>query len=122
MEWIDMAAVVFAGTTVNHLGLIAAIERLIRHRLPVLNCPKCLTFWSTFLLGMSGDGFSAHPSCLARLLAISILCSYLAVWLELLEGYTDTLYSKLYDNIYSTTDSADTDALYTADHVSDVSE
>ena len=117
-----MAAVVFACTTVNHLGLIAAIERVIRRRMPVLDCPKCLTFWSTLLLGMSGDGLPAHPSCLARLLAISILCAYLAVWLELLEGYIDTLYTKLYDKIYPTAYTADADALDTADHVSGVPE
>ena len=110
MDWTDMAAVVFACTTVSHLGLIAAMERVIRHRLPVLDCPKCLTFWSTLLTGVSGDGFSANPSCLARLVAISILCAYLAVWLELLEGYTDTLYTKLYDKIYPTADTPDADA------------
>jgi hypothetical protein len=46
----------------------------------------------------------------------------MAIWLELLEGYTDTLYAKLYDKIYPTTDTTDTDALDTADPVSDVSE
>ena len=95
--WTDIAAVVLFSTAVNHLGLIAAIERVVHHRLPVLNCPKCLTFWGTLALGLSGDGFTAaHPSALPRLLAISILCSYTAVWLELIMYAIDTLYNKIY--------------------------
>lgn len=112
MEWIDIAAVVFASVTVNHLGLIAAIEGVVHHKLPILNCPKCLAFWSTFAYGVSGDGLTlaALPSVLPRLLAISILCAYLAVWLELAEGFIDTLYLKLYEQIFSTADTPDTHA------------
>ena len=69
----DVAAVVFFSTTVNHLGLISAIESAIKHRLWILDCPKCLSFWSVLVYGLSGDGMAANPSCLARLLAISIL-------------------------------------------------
>lgn len=122
MCWIDIAAIVFASVTVNHLGLIAAVERTVRHKLPILNCPKCLTFWSILGYGLSGDGtttpcdfsqgwIAALPSVLPRLLAISILCAYLAIWLELLEGYIDTLYNRLYEQIYPTTDSPDADAI-----------
>lgn len=97
MDWMDVAAVVFFSTAVNHLGLIAAIERVVHHRLPMVNCPKCLSFWSTFAYGVSGDGqLAAPPSELPRLLAISILCSYLAIWLELLMYAIDTLYNKIY--------------------------
>ena len=111
MCWIDIAAVVFASVTVNHLGLIAAVERVIRHRLPIVDCPRCLTFWGTLAYGLSGDGLTAAlPSALPRLLAISILSAYLAVWLELLEGYIDTLYDRLYEQVYTTADSADADA------------
>ena len=96
MDWMDVAAVVLFSTAVNHLGLIAAIERVIHCKLPVLNCPKCLTFWGTLALGLSGDGMAAHPSALPRLLATSILCSYIAIWLELLMYAIDTLYNRIY--------------------------
>lgn len=96
MHWMDAAAVVIFSTAVNHLGLIAAIERVVRHRLPILNCPKCLTFWGTLACGLSGDGMAANPSALPRLLATSILCAYLAVWLELIMYAIDTLYNKIY--------------------------
>lgn len=55
-------------------------------------------------------------------LVISSIASYAAIWLELFEGYIDTLYKKLYDKIYPTTDTTDTDTLGTAGTVSDVSE
>ena len=97
MDWMDVAAVVIFSTAVNHLGLIQAIERVVRHRLPVVNCPKCLAFWGTLACGLSGDGMpAALPSALPRLLAISILCSYIAIWLELIMYAIDTLYNKIY--------------------------
>lgn len=34
-------------------------------------------------------------------LAISFLASYTAIWLELFEGFIDTIYLKLYDKTYS---------------------
>ena len=96
--WIDIAAIVFVCTAVNHLGLIAAIERVIRHRLPVVNCPKCLTCWSVFAYGIATVPY-VSPQIVARLLAISLLCSYLAIWLELLMYAIDTLYNRIYAKI-----------------------
>jgi len=95
--WMDIAAVVFFSTAVNHLGLIQAMEGVIHHKLPILNCPKCLSFWGTLACGLSGDGITAAlPSALPRLLATSILCSYIAIWLELIMYAIDTLYNKIY--------------------------
>lgn len=101
MDWRDIACIVFAATAVNHLGLIAAIERVIRHSLPVINCPKCLTFWSVLVYGFVCCCTTATPTHTAihRLLAISLLCSYLAIWLELLMYAIDTLYNKIYVTI-----------------------
>jgi len=96
--WIDIAAIVFICTAVNHLGLIAAIECVIRHRLPVVNCPKCLTCWSILAYGLA-TAPCLSPQAVARLLAISLLCSYLAIWLELLMYAIDTLYNRIYVRI-----------------------
>ena len=98
MDWMDIAAIVFVCTAVNHLGLIAAIERVIRHRLPVVNCPTCLTCWSVFAYGIDTVPY-VSPQIVARLLAISLLCSYLAIWLELLMYAIDTLYNRIYVKI-----------------------
>ena len=105
MDWRDIAAIVFACTAVNHLGLISAIERVIKHSLPVINCPKCLTFWSVLAYGSVCCCITATPTtvgCLSiaaaviSVPAISLLCSYLAIWLELLMYTIDTLYNRIY--------------------------
>lgn len=94
------ALILFSCVAANHLGLVATIEKIVRHRLPVINCPKCLTFWSTLAYGgLSGDGLAANPLALPRLLAIAFLCSYLAIWLELLMYAIDTLYNRIYGKI-----------------------
>lgn len=94
MPWTDIASIVFVCVTVNHLGLISAIEDTIGKKLPILNCPKCLTCWCVMLYCLcNSDGH------ITQTLAISFLCSYLAIWLEMLEAYTDTLYMICYDKI-----------------------
>ena len=97
ITWIDIAAVLFACTSANHLGLIGEIEKLLKIRLPIINCCKCFTFWATLTLLLI---YGQHP---VRAVAVSFLNAYLAVWLELGMGYIDYLYSLLYDKIYSTT-------------------
>lgn len=113
MDWMDVAAVVFFCTTINHLGLVGSVIAVFwkkRQKLPIVSCPRCLSFWSVLVYGLSGDGMAANPSCLARLLAISILSAYIAIWLELLESIIDRLYDYIYGKIYSTADSSDDDA------------
>jgi hypothetical protein len=105
MNWIDIASIVFVCVTMNHLGLITAIEKHIGYEFPILDCVKCSSFWLTLIyVGM----MSGQP---ITTLAVSFLASYIAIWLELLEGYIDTLYLKIYGKIYTTSDdtaSADT--------------
>ena len=110
MCWKDIACIVFACVTVNHLGLIrAAIGVFFKKRetLPIVSCPKCLTFWSMMICGVVEENsslFTLHSSL--RLLAVSFLCAYLAIWLELAEGIIDKLYDYIYGKIYPTTDTA----------------
>lgn len=102
MDWIDIAGIVFVCVTMNHLGLIKAIEETAESELPILNCPKCSSFWSVLFYTIITSKQIIMP------LAVSFLASYSALWLELLEGYVDTLYMKLYGKIYKT--DADTTA------------
>jgi hypothetical protein len=91
--WIDIAAIVFVCTAVNHLGLIKAIQTVTKcNRLPIVSCPKCLTFWSVLAYELWCVGFLDLP----MVLAISFLCSYLAIWLELIMYAIDTLYNRIY--------------------------
>ena len=100
MNWIDIASIVFVCVTMNHLGLIGKLEE-ISGKLPILNCPKCSSFWSVLLYTLVTTRHIIAP------LAISFLCSYLAIWLELFEGYVDTLYNKFYEKIYPAADTTD---------------
>ena len=118
--WLDIASIVFVCVTANHLGLIEAIQTVTKcPHLPIISCPKCLTFWSVLIYGLWVVGITDIP----LLLAISFLCSYLALWLELLEAFIDTIYMKCYETIYDhTTDTpaADADEDNSAGSVSDM--
>ena len=105
--WTDIASIVFVCVTANHLGLIKAIEEKADCELHILNCPKCSSFWCALVYTSWHVGISDIP----LMLAISFLASYSALWLELFEGYIDTLYLRLYDKIYeSTADTTATDS------------
>ena len=98
MVWIDVVCIVFTCVTMNHLGLIKAIEEKFNCELHILNCPKCSSMWCTLVYTAWMVGISDIP----LVLATSFLASYSAIWLELLEGYIDILYLKFYDKIYPT--------------------
>ena len=122
MNWLDVLMIVFSATAANHLGLVAAAESVVRHRLPVLNCPKCAAFWSVIVYGIAEANFSLFTFHFSlTVLAAAFLSAWSAIWLDLLIGIIDQLYIKLYDKIYPATNTPDTDALDTADPVSDVS-
>ena len=101
----DVVLLIISATLANHLGLIGAIEKVIRHKIPVLNCSRCLTCWCclAYLLIVKTSPIVA--------IATSFIASYLAVWLELLCGYIDTLYDEIYESIYAekTNSAADTE-------------
>lgn len=101
---IDVAMIVVSAVLFNHLGLVEAVEKVIRHEIPIVNCCKCLSFWSVlaFML-FTGHGFIA---CIAT----SFLCAWAAPWIELLFGIIDYYYCKVYENFYpQTTDTEDTE-------------
>ena len=103
----DIVWIVIICTSMNHMGLVAVVERIIRHRLPIVNCVKCSTFWSVLLYGVAKANFSLftfhsslptlHTSL--KLLALSFLASYAAIWLELIMFSIDTLYNHIYDTL-----------------------
>lgn len=94
-----MVSVVLA----NHLGLIEAIEGVIKRQLPIINCPKCCTFWSVLLYAI----IAKVPPIAS--VTIAFVMSLMSVWTELLFGYIDTLYTRLYEKIYPTKDNNATD-------------
>lgn len=90
----EIALIVVSAVLINHLGLIEAIEKVIRHKLPIVNCCKCLSFWSVLV-------YSLFSIDIITSLAISFVSAYLAIWLELLCGFIDTLYNRCYENLYT---------------------
>lgn len=95
--------IVVSASLANHLGLVEAIEDVVKCRIPILNCSKCCSFWCV-LCYMMLVGQSVITS-----VAVSFLCAYAAIWLELVYGYIDTLYNRWYEKIYTENAEADAD-------------
>ena len=95
--WIDIVSIIFVCVTMNHLGLIKAAENVLRKGLPIVNCPKCCTFWSVLTYELWAVATYDFP----QILAVSFISSYAAIWLELIEGYIDSLYMMFYEKIYA---------------------
>ena len=97
----DMLLILFSCVAANHLGLVATIEKVTGRRLPVVNCPKCLSFWATLTYGCSVccDSIAALPSAIPSVLALAFLAAYAAIWLELIMFSIDILYNSIYDKI-----------------------
>lgn len=72
----------------------------------ILNCVKCLTYW-TILLYSLFNGEDVITS-----FATAFISSYLAIWLELLFGFIDVCYEHIYNKIYqgSASDNSETSA------------
>ena len=103
MDWRAFACIVFICTAVNHLGLIKAVIGVFfkkRETLPIVSCPKCLSFWSVMTYGVAEANSSLFTlNSSLRLLAIALLCSYIALWLNLIMYAIDTLYNRIYGKI-----------------------
>jgi flagellar biosynthesis protein FliQ len=113
---VDVVAVTVAAVLVNHLGLIEAVERAVRHKLSVLNCPKCLACWSVLAVLVFQSGETALR-CAPVIVATSLLAAFAAKWVELLFGYFDTVYDKIYDKIYQQGETDDKEGSDSADTV-----
>ena len=101
MEWSGVVMIMFSCVAANHLGLIAAVEEVINHKLPVVNCPKCFTWWALMTYGIvSGENVIVTVSA-------SFLSAYAAIWLQLLFGIIDNQYNRIYGKVYPTADTAD---------------
>ena len=129
---LEIASIVFVCVAANHLGLVAAIEEKTKHRIPVVNCPKCFTFWSVVTYS-TWSAFFGKCQCLLCcktiaaiisgipiIIAISFLAAWSAIWVELAMGFIDQLYIKAYGKIYSTADSTDTNEATACDTMSDM--
>ena len=99
MVFVDVAAVTLAAVLVNHMGLIETIEGIIKHKLPIINCSRCLTFWSVLAVLITSERTSAIRH-IPVIVATSFAAAYAAMWLELLFGIIDKQYDKIYKKTY----------------------
>ena len=99
MVIVDVAAVTLSAVLANHMGLIEAIEGVIKHKLPIINCSRCLTFWATLAVLIASEWTSTIRH-LPAIVATSFIAAYAAQWLELLFGIIDKQYDKIYKKTY----------------------
>ena len=95
MNLTNIALLMLSATLANHLGLVEAIEGVLKHQIPILNCSKCASFWAVLIYTLvTGCGLIAS-------VAVSFVCAFLAVWLELLLGGIDVIYGRIYENLFT---------------------
>ena len=107
MQWMDVAFLTVAAVLVNHLGLIEAIEKVARRELPIINCSRCLTFWSVLAWMCVSMPSSQH---IPVILATSTIAAFLAPWLELCFGLIGKLYEKIYEKTFPKADTSEASA------------
>ena len=100
---VEAALITTSAVLFVQMGLSDAIQKVIRFRLRIASCPKCLAFWSTLAYcTLTGNGVIVS-------VATSFICSYVALWLALLYDALALLYNSAYESI-SETNGASTDA------------
>lgn len=89
MVWIALTVMIVAGLA-HHLGLPQAIASVVAK---VARCPKCLTFWATFIvLLIVGSG-------LLFAIMLSVLTAYLSHYWGLVMMLLNDLYNKLWERV-----------------------
>ena len=111
----DVAAVTLAAVLSNHMGLIEAIEGVIKHKLPIINCSRCLTFWSVLAVLITSERTSDIRH-IPVIVATSFAAAYAATWLELLFGIIDKQYERIYKKTYPEADKETAEAGAGATH------
>lgn len=99
---IEATIVMFCCTMANHLGLVDAIEGVTGRHIPIVNCSKCFTFWTTLAYLMLNIPIT-------HAFAAAFALSWCAVWLELVLGAMDKVYERIYCKLYGCGDEKSSD-------------
>ena len=91
--WKEAAEIIIVCTLASQMGLIGAIENILRVQFRILSCPKCLAFWLSLVWHLF------HHRAIMNALAVSFLSSYVTLWICLLYDWTATAYNKIYKKI-----------------------
>lgn len=92
----EAVMIMFSCVMAIHMGLVDAVLEVLRlqnRSIPVIQCPKCLTFHAVlwFLV------FTDHNIIVS--LATAFLAAYIAIWLDLFLGLMDYCYEHIYKRI-----------------------
>lgn len=98
----DLIYIMFTAVLFNHLGLAELVTFRIKRNV-IINCSKCLTFWTTTGYSL----FLLEWGVLHSLFAGFVL-AYVALWVELALNVLNYYYEKCYGKIYS--EAGETDA------------
>ena len=111
IAWMDVAATTVACVLAVHMGLMDGIQSIIKPKVPIIGCVKCLTFWAVLVVCCT------HGATLAEMpivVATSFIAAWIAIWLDMLCGLIDKGYEKIYEKIYGQ-DETDKDGAGAAD-------
>ena len=92
----EVAMIMFSCVMAIHMGLVDAVLKVLRlqnRNIPVIQCPKCLTFHAVlWFLILTGENVILS-------LATAFLTSYIAIWFDLFLGLMDVWYEDIYNRI-----------------------
>lgn len=97
---IDLFKIVMIAVLFNHLGLADKIvlSLHLKKRNYIINCSKCLSFWSSLL-------YTTIVGCrLLDALFASFAAAYLSLWVELALGCLTRLYYYVYEKTETSED------------------
>lgn len=91
---LGIAAVLISCCLFIHLGLGQAIEETLHVRIVLLQCVKCLTFWSVLSYSLFCTTLTIEGCIL-----IAFISAYIALWIDLLLVKISIIYENLYKNM-----------------------
>lgn len=77
-----------------HMGMGDAVSKVVRRGLSLFQCVKCTTFWVILAYTVF---FTAADPVLCT--ALAFICSYIALWLDLLLSKFAVWYEKWYKGV-----------------------
>lgn len=97
----EVALITISCVLFIQMGLYGAIETLLHIKMPIVSCPKCLTWWVCLLY------LATHEYGIVDCVATSFIASYVASWLSLLYDSLAILYNYIYEQINKATNTSE---------------
>lgn len=89
----EVALITISCVLFIQMGLCGAIESFLHIEMPIVSCPKCLTWWVCLCY------LVLHENGIVVSVATSFIASYCAQWVALIYDAVALLYNYLYEQI-----------------------